>query len=48
MTWVLLRKALNKDSKWEFCGFTPHDEFATEFEELNQEEYTVALFSLED
>ena len=48
MAWAMFRKAFDKDSKWEFCGITEHDEQATEFEEMNQEEHHVRVVPLED
>lgn len=35
VTWVLFA---HKDGKWEFKGFTPHDELVSEFEEMAEEE----------
>jgi hypothetical protein len=52
MTWALMRRRRD-DRKWEFCGFTEHDEKAAEFEEdmlLEQKEKydRVETFRLED
>jgi hypothetical protein len=48
MTWAMFRRALDKGSRWEFCGFTEHDERVTEFEEASESEYTTAVIALED
>jgi hypothetical protein len=47
MTWALFWK--KEAGPWHFAGMTPHDEKASEFEEMHEEQgHTTKVVALED